>query len=164
MQINSPKYLWNPASPLAPTTMLSWVVSNFPLGHCCSHVTCTAATLAPSEFSSIFLPVILFLGKTLKFFTCTTHIKITSTVDPWTQGLGAPTLHGDGNLCMVYGPSSIYTRYQRTCSSAFADSTNCRQSSIVVFTIEKNPCISGPVQFKPMLFRGQLFSWTRHLF
>ena len=28
-----------------------------------------------------------------------------------------------------------------------------------MFTIEQNLCISGPMQFKPMLLRGQLYSY-----
>ena len=37
--------------------------------------------------------------------------------------------------------------------------TNCRSCSTVMFTIEQNLCISGPMQFKPMLLRGQLYSY-----
>ena len=29
--------------------------------------------------------------------------------------------------------------------------------SPVLFTIEKNPCVSGSAQFKPMLVKGQLY-------
>ena len=35
-------------------------------------------------------------------------------------------------------------------------STNIGPCNIVVFTIEKYPPVSEPVQFKPMLFKGQL--------
>ena len=35
--------------------------------------------------------------------------------------------------------------------------TNCRLCSIIVFTVEKNPHVSGPAQFKPMLFN---FCWV----
>ena len=41
-------------------------------------------------------------------------------------------------------------------SSASTDSANHGSRSTVVFTIEKNPHISGPVQSKPVLFKGQL--------
>ena len=37
------------------------------------------------------------------------------------------------------------------------NSTNHGLCSTLVFTIEKNPSISGPAQFKPMLFKGQLY-------
>ena len=40
-------------------------------------------------------------------------------------------------------------------SSLSMDSTNCESCSAV--SIEKNPRISGPVQFKPVLFKGQLY-------
>ena len=33
----------------------------------------------------------------------------------------------------------------------------------VVCTIEKHPCTSGPMQFKPMLFKGQLHTHTQTL-
>ena len=42
--------------------------------------------------------------------------------------------------------------------SASADSTNCGSCRTVVFAIEKNLHISGPTQFKPVLFKGQLQS------
>ena len=32
----------------------------------------------------------------------------------------------------------------------------------MVFTVGKNPPISGPVQFKPMLFKGQLYNKQLH--
>ena len=37
------------------------------------------------------------------------------------------------------------------------DSTNPGQGSTTVFTIGKTPEISGPMQFKPMLFKSQLY-------
>ena len=48
-------------------------------------------------------------------------------------------------------------------SSMSMDSTNHGSYIIVVFTIRKNikikinPCVSGPAQFKPTLFKGQLY-------
>ena len=47
------------------------------------------------------------------------------------------------------------------CSSTSAESTNLELCSTVVFTTEKTnkkqkPCISGPTQFEPMLFKGQI--------
>ena len=42
------------------------------------------------------------------------------------------------------------------CGSASMDSTNCGPYSTVVFTIEKHLSVSGPAQFKPALFKGQM--------
>ena len=42
-------------------------------------------------------------------------------------------------------------------SSVSLDSTNLELRSAVVFTIEKHLSTSGPVQFKPVLFKGQLY-------
>ena len=42
------------------------------------------------------------------------------------------------------------------CSFASVDSTNCRSCGTVVF-IENNPSMGGSTQFKPMLFKGQLY-------
>ena len=41
--------------------------------------------------------------------------------------------------------------------SASADSTNHGLCSTVEFTLKKNPHVSGLVQFKPVLFKGQLY-------
>ena len=63
--------------------------------------------------------------------------NFTFTVDPWTtQGV---------NPHITYSPSSVSL-----------DSNNHRLCSTVVFTIEKYLRISGPSQFKPTLFKGQL--------
>lgn len=35
---------------------------------------------------------------------------------------------------------------------------NCGPCITIVFTIEKNPCISGLAQFKAMSFKGQLYN------
>ena len=42
------------------------------------------------------------------------------------------------------------------CGSTSVDSTNHRSHSTTVFTNEKNPHVSGPMQFKPALFNAQL--------
>ena len=49
-----------------------------------------------------------------------------------------------------------YLQILRNCVSASAGSTNHRSRNTVIFTIEKNPCISGLTQFKPVLFKDQL--------
>lgn len=46
------------------------------------------------------------------------------------------------------------------CCSISSDSTN-HKSCISVF-LKKNPCISAPVQFKPMLFRVHLYKQCYH--
>ena len=40
----------------------------------------------------------------------------------------------------------------------FADSANCRRCNTVVFTTERNPHLSGPVQFKSLSFKGILIT------
>ena len=81
-----------------------------------------------------------------------------SRVDPWkTQELGALTLHAVKNPCITYSrPSTYIFQFICVCGSRSSDSTNLISYSTVVFTIEKNPCISGPTLFKPTLFNGQL--------
>ena len=44
-----------------------------------------------------------------------------------------------------------------------SESTNHRSCSTVVITIEKNPHVSGPTQFKLMSFNGQLYMINSHL-
>ena len=64
------------------------------------------------------------------------------TVEPWTSG-GQITYNLLLALC-------IHS------SSPYLDSTNYGLCNSIVFTIENYPYISGPVQFKPMLFKGVL--------
>ena len=65
------------------------------------------------------------------------------------QGLGAPTLQGAKN------PPITLQLASHICGSTFADSTEDHIVPQYAFT-EKNPRISGPMQFKLMLFKGQL--------
>ena len=53
---------------------------------------------------------------------------------------------------------NVYLRIQFL---LFSDSTNCGSCSTVVFTIEKKICISGPIHFKPVLFKCQLFQYAQ---
>lgn len=46
-------------------------------------------------------------------------------------------------------------RAMHTVSSPYLWTPNLRSNTLQVFT-EKNPRISGPMQVKPMLFKGQL--------
>ena len=79
------------------------------------------------------------------------------TVDSRTVcGLGAQTLHA------VENPSIALQSGLRIQGSASSDSANLGSCSTVIFTIEKNPCVSGPVQFKPVLFKGQLYFLLYH--
>ena len=48
-------------------------------------------------------------------------------------------------------------------SSTFLYLANLRSFSTVVFTIEKSPRISGPIEFSPMLFKGQLYCIKRSI-
>ena len=70
-----------------------------------------------------------------------------NTVDPWTST--------DPLLCW----KSEYNSLPTLCicgSSTRSDSTNHGLWRTVVFTTEKNLDINRPVQFKPVLFKGQL--------
>ena len=84
-------------------------------------------------------------------------------IDPWTMwGLGVMTLHAAKSPHLIYiWLSILYPHYLFINSSASADSTKWGwYGSIVVFTMKKTPCISGPLQFKPMLLKGQLYIYT----
>ena len=77
---------------------------------------------------------------------------IVSTVDPWTVwGLGAPVRCTTENLHVTL-QSALYIGGSTTLGS-----TSLRSCSTVVCICWKNPHISGPAQFKPMLFKGQLY-------
>ena len=71
-------------------------------------------------------------------------------------GLGALNLHTVKNLDITCSQPSVCAKFFPIHGLASSDSTNHRLCSIVVFTTEKNPCIIGSTQFKPMLFKGQL--------
>ena len=74
------------------------------------------------------------------------------SADTWTtQGLWGPTLHTDKN------PSIILQSALLTCGSASRESINRGRCRTVVFTLEKNPHISAPTQFKPLFFKGQMY-------
>ena len=57
------------------------------------------------------------------------------------------------NLCITYSQLSI-KHFLSICGFAYTDSTNFRQCSTAVYTVEKNPHISVPMQFKPVLFKS----------
>ena len=57
-----------------------------------------------------------------------------------------PTFHEAENLCITYSVALPIGGFNQQ-----------HLLSIVIFTIERNPRISGPAQFKPMLFKGQLW-------
>ena len=72
-------------------------------------------------------------------------------VDPGTTlGLGAPTLGAVKHLCITYSWPFIYTvpPYRWFSIHRFNQLQMC---SAVVFTIEENLCIIGPVWFKAMV-------------
>ena len=74
-----------------------------------------------------------------------TYTKLSgSTVNSWTAG-------GEGCQPLVHSDLSIQD------SSVSADSANHRLRTMVAFTIEENSRISGPVQFKPVRLKGQLY-------
>ena len=63
------------------------------------------------------------------------------------------TLGAAQNLPIAYSQST-YLEFFHICDSAFVDLTNFRSYNIVVLITEKNSCLSGPTQFKPMLFKS----------
>ena len=62
---------------------------------------------------------------------------------------------------MTWSPP--YPRFLCSHASPSADTTSLRQSSTVVFTIENNPHVSGPTQFKLTLFKGQLYYLSSYM-
>lgn len=73
-----------------------------------------------------------------------------NTTDPWTTwGIGVLTLQIVENLSVIYSQPFLsvappYLQILHICNSSSEDSTNCRLCSTILFTIEKNPLISGP--------------------
>ena len=67
------------------------------------------------------------------------------------------------NLCLTW-PSvgCLYTWFLPIWGSASADSTSWGSCSAIVFTIEKDPRISGLMQLKPLLFKDQLYILSVH--
>lgn len=74
-------------------------------------------------------------------------LKATTIDSRTTQLSGTPT------LCAVKTPGITFCQ-----PSATANSTNHRSCSTVVVTTEKNLHISGPVQVKLELLKGQLYN------
>lgn len=79
-------------------------------------------------------------------------------VDPWTtKCLGCPFSAWLKNPCITYRVDTPYMRFLCICStSPSVESTNLGLVGTIVFTIEKNLCVSRPIESKPMLFKGQL--------
>ena len=77
-------------------------------------------------------------------------------------GLGVQTLHTMQNPSKVFSPPSVfivplYMGYLCIWGSASADSIHRGSHSTLVFTIKKIHMARGPVQFRLLLFKGQLF-------
>ena len=77
------------------------------------------------------------------------------------QGLGVPNFHKITNLHTIYSWPSVYAvplyaipLHPWLYMHGFKQHIWC---STIVFSIEKYLCISGPTQFKPVLFKGQLY-------
>ena len=98
-----------------------------------------------------FIPITL--GQMLKIYIA----------DPLTiLGLGALILHPVENLHITYS-HLLSTWFLHVHGFVPSESTNHRSCSTVVITIEKNPHVSGPTQFKLMSFKGQLYMINSHL-
>ena len=71
-------------------------------------------------------------------------------------GWGTNAPQSQKSMCNLVCPWN--PRFLRIHGSTTVDSTNLGLWSTLVFidTIEKNACISGPLQLKPVLFKGQL--------
>ena len=70
--------------------------------------------------------------------------------------LRVPTLTVE-NIGIVYS-GHFLSRVPSCLQWCVLEVSNCRLNSTVVFTIEKNLHLSRPLKFKPMFFRGQLYS------
>ena len=64
---------------------------------------------------------------------------------------------------LIYSPPSLFLSLIWG-SSASSDSTNHKPCSSVVFSIQRYLSISRPIQFKPKLFKGQLYSISELFF
>lgn len=77
------------------------------------------------------------------------------TVGSWTTwGLWVPSLCAVANSDIIYS-QPLGMLLCISCSVAFG-SNNHDSCSTVVFITEKRPRVNGPVQFRAVLFRGQL--------
>lgn len=85
----------------------------------------------------------------------TTNIHIQLTLEqPMVWGTDPPcSWKSAGSMCIA---SLLYTWSPHKLSSTSVDSTAGGSHGTIVFTVEKNLCIRGPVQLKPVVFRGQL--------
>ena len=72
------------------------------------------------------------------------------TLEQWSGGLRVWTCWA------VKIPDNLQFTLQIHCSASM-DSTSLWAGSTVVFTIGKKPHVSGPIQFKSMWFKGQLY-------
>ena len=109
---------------------------------------CISSHLSPTPY---FWSICLYRTEKVWVFSIIIIINF-NAFDPWTtQGLGALVLP---TLYLIVGP--LYLQFLHIHSLTSMDSTNYRSSSSVLFTFEKHWCISGSVQFKPVLSKDQL--------
>jgi len=72
------------------------------------------------------------------------------------QGLGMPNFHKIENAHKINSWPSVYSSF--ICNSFISVVLHpWIQTSTVVFSTEKNLYVSGPAQFKSVLFKGQLY-------
>lgn len=72
------------------------------------------------------------------------------------ERVGEPTLPLLENPWIIYRQPSLYG-VPLICDSISTDSADHGECSTTDFTVGKNLSISGPEQFKSMLFKGQLY-------
>ena len=65
-------------------------------------------------------------------------------------------------MCVELCSAPLQPRFLCIHSSTSMDSTNLGSCSNIVFTMEKNPCVSGPMQLIPVLFKSQLYLHVQH--
>ena len=69
--------------------------------------------------------------------------------------LGASTLNAVKKPCIAFQVVLCIL------GSRSMDSTNWGLCVTVTFTIERNPLVSGLCKLKPVLFKGQLYGWSK---
>lgn len=66
--------------------------------------------------------------------------------------------HANKNQSKTHCQTPPYVKFLCIYGSASEDSTNSRSCNTVLFTIEETLHVSGGTQFKPVLFKGQLYT------
>ena len=131
----------------------AFLASPYILLHLRHRLCCQFSWVSSLTFGLLFL----YSGHPLiQLITNSFHLQLLNTADPWTTlGVGVLTLHAIKNLHIIYIPCSVSRFF---CIHILHPWIRSTLDHVVPWhLLLKKPHKSGTMQFKPMLYKGQLY-------